>query len=176
MTSSALSIPTLRTARLTLRAPVWADFETYADYSASDRAAHVGGPYTRGQAYQQFCAIIGHWHFRGFGLWLVADRETDTPLGVVGPYYPEDWPEKEIAWTVFGAAEGRGIAFEAALAAREYAYTVLGWTAAISCVPPENRRSAALARRLGAVRDGVFAHPYGPLDIWRHPAPQEAAQ
>jgi ribosomal-protein-alanine N-acetyltransferase len=104
---------------------------------------------------------------------MIADRETDAPLGVVGPYFPEGWPEPEIAWTVFEQAEGRGIAFEAAQEARRFAYETLGWTTAISCTMPENTRSQALAQRMGCVRDGTYGHPEGyTLHIWRHPAPE----
>ena len=38
--------------------------------------------------------------------------ETDAPLGVVGLMFPEGWPEPEIAWSLFDAAEGRGIALD----------------------------------------------------------------
>jgi ribosomal-protein-alanine N-acetyltransferase len=92
---------------------------------------------------------------------------------VVGILYPEDWPEPEIAWSLFAEAEGRGIAYEAAQVARRYAYETLGWTTIISCVKPENTRSAALARRLGARPDGHHDHPMiGRLHIWRHPGPE----
>ena len=102
-------IPTLQTERLILRAPRDNDFEAYADFRTSERARTVGGPYSRAQAFEQLCAIIGHWSLRGYGRWMVADRDTDAPLGIVGLYYPEDWPEPEIAWSVFADAEGRGI-------------------------------------------------------------------
>lgn len=167
-----LTIPTLTTERLVLRAPQTRDFDAYAAFRASDRARFVGGPHARDAAFGQFAALIGHWALRGFGRWMVADRATDEPLGVVGPYHPDGWPEPEIAWSVFDAAEGRGIAAEAALAARTWAYDVLGWTTVASLIAPDNLRSAALARRLGAVSEGDYPHPvYGPLTIWRHPGP-----
>ena len=94
---------------------------------------------------------------------------------MVGLFYPEGWPEPEIAWTVFDGAEGRGIAFESATAARDHAYTALGWTTAVSLIAPDNPRSIALARRLGAVHDGDYPHPdHGTLQIYRHPAPEAA--
>jgi ribosomal-protein-alanine N-acetyltransferase len=86
---------------------------------------------------------------------------------------PLDWPEPEIAWSVFEPAEGRGIALEAALAARGYVYDVLGWPTVISCTTPDNDRSIALARRMGAERDGSFvSSAFGELLIWRHPGPE----
>lgn len=173
---TTLFIPTLRTARLVLRAPKAADFDAYAAFRVSERSRGVGGPYTRDEAYLQFCELVGHWMIRGFGRWMVADPETDAALGVVGLYYPEDWPEPEIAWAVFENAEGRGVAHEAACAARAFAYDTLGWTTVISCIMPGNTRSIALARRMGCVEDGSHRLPdLGPLMIWRHPGPETLA-
>ncbi|MFG5383747.1 MULTISPECIES: GNAT family N-acetyltransferase [unclassified Yoonia] len=169
-------IPVLQTERLTLRAPCWDDFDAYAAFRASDRAKLLGGPYTRAQAFDQLAEIIGHWTLRGYGRWMVADRETDQPLGIVGLFYPEDWPEPEIAWSVFEAGEGRGIAYEAAMASRAYAYDTLGWTTAVSLIDPSNTRSVALARRMGCMDGETYDHPtYGTLHIWRHPAPGDCA-
>ncbi len=169
-------IPVLQTERLTLRAPRWDDFDAYAAFRASDRAKLLGGPYTRAQAFDQLAEIIGHWTLRGFGRWMVADRETDQPLGIVGLFYPEDWPEPEIAWSVFEAGEGRGIAYEAAMASRAYAYDTLGWTTAVSLIDPSNTRSVSLARRMGCMDGETYDHPtYGTLHVWRHPAPGDCA-
>ena len=171
MTGTTIHIPTLETERLRLRAPRASDLDAYAAFRASERARVLGGPYTRAQAFEQLGELIGHWHLRGFGRWMVADRASDEPLGVVGLFFPEDWPEPEIAWSVFDEAEGKGVAHEAALAARDYAYATLGWSSVVSLVAPDNARSAALARRLGAKVEGQHPHPlFGPLDIWRHPA------
>jgi len=109
------------------------------------------------------------WHLRGYGPWLVADKETDAPLGVVGLFYPEDWPEPEITWGVFEQAEGRGVAYEAAHETRRYAYEVLGLPPPVSLTMPQNDRSILLAKRLGAQHEGDFLHPkIGPLNVWRH--------
>ncbi|WP_342076540.1 GNAT family N-acetyltransferase [Yoonia sp. SS1-5] len=165
-------IPVLQTDRLTLRAPCADDFEAYAAFRGSARAKPLGGPFTRAQAFTQLAEIIGHWTLRGYGRWIIADRVDDKPLGVVGLFYPEDWPEPEIAWSVFAQGEGRGLAYEAACAARHYAYDTLGWTTAITLVDPSNTRSVALAKRMGCQPDGVYDHPtYGAMHLWRHPGP-----
>lgn len=176
MTGATVHIPTVETARLRLRAPRLSDLDLYAAFRASQRTRVLGGPFSRDEAFHQLSALIGHWSLRGFGRWMVADRETDLPMGVVGPYHPEGWPEPEIAWSVFDEAEGKGIAHEAALAARDYAYRVLGWPPAASLIATDNTRSAALARRMGAKVEGQYPHAtYGLLDIWRHPGPEALA-
>ena len=167
---TTISIPTIETERLIMRAPHWADFEPYAAFGASERSKTVGGPYTRGQSFTRLSGLIGHWHLRGYGRWMLTDKQTGVPLGVVGLLYPEGWPEPEIGWSLFAEAEGKGIAYEAALRTRQYAYETLGWRTVVSCVAPDNPRSLALAKRLRCTPENAFEHEeYGALHIWRHP-------
>jgi ribosomal-protein-alanine N-acetyltransferase len=176
MIASSAQIPVLSTERLTLRAPCLDDFEAFAEFRASDRARFVGWPNPRAEAWKQFCAMAGQWMLRGYGRWIVTETGNDTPLGVVGLHHPDDWPEPEIAWSMFAGSEGRGYAHEAALAARRFAYDTLGWRTAISMIDPANTRSAALAARMGCRPDGTFSHAVlGTVHIQRHPAPSEVA-
>lgn len=176
MTSARTHIPTLETERFCLRAPEWRDFDDYAAFRASDRVKITGGPFTREQAFGQLCAILGHWDLRGYGRWMVADKKTDTPLGIVGLFYPIGWPAPELAWSVFDAAEGRSVAYEAALASRAYAYDTLGWTSLISMVSEDNVRSTKLAERLGCTSgDMLNDTEFGNLRYWHHPAPEALA-
>lgn len=171
--NTLIDIPSIETERLRLRCPKMSDFEPYADFRCSARAIHLGGPNTRAEAFDKLGEIIGHWHLRGFGRWMIADKETDEPLGVAGPFFPDDWPEPEIAWSVFEKAEGRGIAYEAARASLKYAYQTLGWRTAVSCTTPENTRSQALAKRLGAQREENFVTVDGlDLQVYRHAGPE----
>jgi len=164
-----ICIPTLETERLTLRAPEARDFDAYAAFRASPRSVTVGGPFPRAVAHEQFNAVIGHWHMRGFGRWIIENRDTQTAIGLAGLYHPEDWPEPEVAWSLFDGAEGQGFATEAARAARAYAYDILGWDQVMSLIMPNNTRSVAVARRLGAILEGPYSHPkLGTLDLWRH--------
>ena len=85
--NTSLIIPTVETENLRLRAPEWRDFDAYAAFRMGERALHVGGSCTRAQAFDKLGEIIGHWHLRGYGRWMVADKQTDAPLGVVGLFY-----------------------------------------------------------------------------------------
>ncbi len=164
-------VPVIETARLRLRAPRIEDFEVQAAFMASPRSRFVGGPMPRALAWRAFCHLTGHWVHRGYGMFVVADRAGDRAIGMAGPWFPEGWPEPEIGWSLWDpAAEGRGLAFEAAAAARSFARESLGWTTAISLILAGNTRSEALAARLGAVPEGEFAHEtFGPARIFRHP-------
>ncbi len=173
MTPHLADIPEIETERLRLRAPRASDYEPFVAFRMSERALGVGGPYTRTEAFDQFGELFGHWVVRGFGRWLVADRQTDEALGVVGLLYPPDWPEPEIAWAVFENGEGRGIAFEAATASRTYAYDKLGWRRVVSLIVPSNSRSIELAKRMGAIFEAPYQHPtIGPMQIWCHLGPE----
>jgi len=172
----ALDIPTLETERLTLRAPAEADFPALAAFYETDRAEFVGGHIGPNEVWRTLASMIGHWALRGYGMWAVDERETGLFCGHVGPWNPHGWPEPEIGWTLLGAAEGRGIAREAAEASRAYAYGSLGWTTAISLIDPANTRSIRLAERMGARLDYEFQHDdYGLMHAYRHPSPQELA-
>lgn len=172
----AFRIPEIETERLRLRLPRMSDFPAHVAFRASDRSKGVGGPFDAASSFQHLAGIIGQWALRGYGRWMVADRATDTPLGVVGIFHPEDWPEPEIGWSLYAEAEGRGIGAEAARASRDFAYRVLGWRRIVSLVAPDNARSVRLAERLGCAPEGTFAHPdLGTLDVWVHPAPEALA-
>ncbi len=175
MTGVSFTVPTISTERLTLRLPKASDLPAHVAFRASPRSAGVGGPFDAASSFHHLAAIIGQWGLRGYGRWMVADRQTDAPLGVVGVYHPDDWPEPEIGWTLYDSAEGRGIACEAAMAARDFVYRTLGWSRIVSLIMPDNARSIRLAERMNAQRDGHFDHPaYGRLDIWIHAMPEAA--
>lgn len=167
-----IPIPTLETERLIMRAPGQQDLDAYADFYASERSHMVGGPLTRIEVWRWLASVIGHWQLRGFGRWMLDEKNGSTSIGLVGLHYPEGWPEAEIGWTMF-SGEGKGYAFEAAQAARRYAYDTLGWTTAVSLINPANTRSLALGKRMGVTHDYDYEHPqFGTLAVWRHPSPE----
>lgn len=171
MTTTA---PTLQTERLILRTPRFEDLPTWTRFIQSDRAEFVGGPVANdGLAWRAFAHIAGMWALRGFGSFVYALKETpDQPLGSTGPWFPVGWPEPELGWLLWDeAAEGTGVAREAALEARRYAYEVLDWQRPVSYIDPDNHRSIALAERLGAVLDPDAQQPFPEQKIlvYRHP-------
>jgi RimJ/RimL family protein N-acetyltransferase len=163
----------LQTKRLLLRPPAPKDFLAFKTYFMSERAQFTGGSPDPILAWNRFCVTLGHRIMRGYGVHTIVNRATGQPIGAAGPFFPEGWPEPEIAWQIWTAeAEGKGYAYEAVLAARAHAAISLGWAQPASLIAPDNFRSQALAQRLGCHQERDFIHPhFGTLQIWRHPAP-----
>ena len=164
--------PVVQTERLTLRPPTAADWEGWRPFIMSDRAQYVGGPCDLGRGWRALASIIGHWTLRGYGTFVITMKGDDRGIGGAGPWFPMNWPEPEIGWTIWDPAfEGLGIAHEAALATRNWARENLGWDRPVSYIDEANIRSAALAERLGAVDDPGAPTPGndGTITVYRHP-------
>ena len=169
--------PRLYTERLVLRAPGAQDWEAFATFLADDRAVFIGGPINRTKAWRAFGHAIGHWVLRGYGSFIITVKGSDDAIGMTGPWFPEGWPEQELGWTLWDIQhEGKGYAFEAACAARDYAFRDLGWQTAVSYIDPLNIRSIALAQQMGCEIDPAAANPDGDDTlVYRHPKPEGMA-
>lgn len=164
-------IPVVETERLILRAPQLADFDRVAAFYADARSAPVGGPLTRQDAWSAFAEGAGQWLLRGHGFWEIENRQTGETIGRAGIYHPDFWPEPELGWMLYGEThQGRGIALEAALAARDGAARHFGISAPISSITATNHRSIRLAERMGARPEGEWETPFGPMLKFRHKA------
>jgi RimJ/RimL family protein N-acetyltransferase len=91
--------------------------------------------------------------------------------------YPEFFPalavRPELGWRLARSAWGRGLATEAALAARADAFDRLRLPEVISIIHPENARSRRLAQKLGMAIEGQVHNPVldRAVDVWRLDAP-----
>lgn len=147
------SIPTLRTDRLTLRAPVVEDFPAYARLMASARSMGMGGPFDTRAAWGLFCHGVALWRFFGHGALMIDLNATRECLGLVEINHGPRFPEKELGWQLYEGCEGRGYATEAARALRDWAFGTLALPTLVSYIGPGNSRSVAVAERLGALLD-----------------------
>jgi len=128
---------------------------------------------------EQSAAMIARMRARiaqdGFSFWAL-----ETGGAVVGfcgisrvPFEAPFTPAVEIGWRLARSAWGHGYAIEAARAALAFGWT-RGIDSIVAFLVPGNRRSAAVAERLGMVRDldGDFDHPNiapGGRSIGGHP-------
>jgi RimJ/RimL family protein N-acetyltransferase len=162
-------IPVLETRRLRLRGFAPGDVESFAGFYASDAARFVGGPEDLSTTWRRLAAYAGCWMLRGFGKFVAEEKVTGDTVGIVGPTFPEGWPEPEVGYTILPTFHGRGYATEATVRCLSFVYDVLGWKTAMSAIVPGNDVSIKVAERLGAEREGVFSVPgYARLELYRH--------
>ena len=176
--ANALPIPVITTERLILRGPEPRDFDPLCTFNAdADRMRFLGGPVTDPDTvWRGFLTGIGHWMWRGYGMWTLEARDGGATLGRVGVINHLQWDEPEIGWHVFADHEGKGYAQEAALAARAHAARHFGLDRLISYIDPANGRSRALAERLGAVVERERHDFFGTtVLVYRHPSVAEEA-
>ena len=167
-----LTIPTLETNRLILRGPEPQDYPDFKATFTSYRARFMGGPLNAYETWMLYAAEIGHWAIRGYGMWMIHDKDTDATYGMAGGWKPAKWPEAELAWVIWPDAQGHGYALEATHAARAY-FSENGWEGAVSYIDAKNLDSIRLAERLGAKKDADAQSIDGNDVVYRHPSPTQ---
>lgn len=160
-------IPVLDTPRLTLRGWQLADFAPFAALYASERSSLIGGPVDRDKAWRTMAMLAGEWLLRGYGMWALTLKD-GTWIGHAGFFHPDNYDEPELGWVLAAGAEGRGLAAEAALAARAWG-RAHGIARPISNIDAGNARSIRLAERLGAVREATKSEGANSWYVYRHP-------
>jgi RimJ/RimL family protein N-acetyltransferase len=120
------------------------------------------------QTWRSLAAYLGHWQLRGYGPYAVVEKSTSTMMGPVGLWFPVEWPEPEIKWSLARRFWGFGFAPEAAVGVRDMAATVLGRTRLVSVIRPGNTRSQAVARRLGGKYEKTIPFRGGLADLYAY--------
>ena len=163
------SIPDhLDTPRLHLARPRTEDWTAlHAYYSDAECARYTSTkPLPESETQRVVGALLKHWQRHGYGPYVLHDKASATVVGLVGLWFPREWPETEIKWAILRAHWGKGYASEAARAVQAMLPAHLPQMQPISLIHAENERSIALALALGATlekrlefRDAPF-HPY----------------
>jgi RimJ/RimL family protein N-acetyltransferase len=175
----------LRTERLLLRRWRHEDSAPMAAINADPEVArYLNRPPAEESADVFVPWMTAHWEQQGFGPFALESREPATQgalLGFAGvalaTYLEPVAHLPELGWRLARDAWGRGLATEAATAARDHAFGQLGLPRLISIVHPENPRSQSVARKLGMeVERQVWNPVLGRfVDVWALAAPGAAA-
>jgi RimJ/RimL family protein N-acetyltransferase len=146
----------LETERLILRWFREDDFpDLFAIASDPEVMKFLGGQtLSEIDAWKNMAANMGHWYFRGYGVWGVEEKSTGKLIGRIGFMNPEGWPGFELGWTLAREHWGKGYATEGARRALEYGFTELDRDHVISCIAPANINSIKVAERLGEKVEG----------------------
>jgi RimJ/RimL family protein N-acetyltransferase len=147
-----LIVPTLlETPRLKLRMFTESDWNDLSDMFADPDCVRftIKSPIEKWQVWRTLAGYLGHWRLRGYGPYAVVEKTTNELIGPVGLWYPGDWPEPEIKWSLRKKFWGKGYATEAANRIKALAAQELKWTRAISLILPQNEASKSVAKRIG---------------------------
>lgn len=147
-----MDAPVLRTSRLVLRVFAFADIE---DLLALFRDPDVrrwlldDDLVTKEWVEGEIAESDARFRSRGCGLWALTEGARDPIIGFIGfrPYF--DPPELQLLYGLLPSHWGRGLATEAAAAAIDYAFDVLGFDAVRAATDVPNSASVAVLERLG---------------------------
>lgn len=144
-----ISIPTLTTERLVLRAPDLADLPALEGFFTSEESHFVGGPLTENEVHRAFLSTVGHWSAYGYGLWHVADAKTNAFMGWIGLLLTAGRSEPGFAGAVLPAYQRTGVASEAGRAALTHYVENTAHKTPATFIEPANHRSLAAAQKHG---------------------------
>jgi ribosomal-protein-alanine N-acetyltransferase len=142
----------LETPRLALREMSFDDLDFVAAMLAHPEVMrYYPQTYSRDEARAWIERQLGRYARDGHGLWRVEDRATGEPVGQVGLALQlvEGVEEPEIGYLIHRPFWRRGLAAEAALGVRTWAFEILGLERVISLIRPENLPSQGVARKIG---------------------------
>jgi RimJ/RimL family protein N-acetyltransferase len=86
---------------------------------------------------------------RGFGLWRVALKADDTPIGMCGLIKRDTLEYVDIGFAYMPAFRGQGYALEAAQATLDFGRDQLGLKRILGITAPDNEPSIALLEKIG---------------------------
>ncbi len=150
------TIPTINTARMTLRAMRADDFGRFAEiWAAPEVVSHIGGkPRPKAQSWDAFLRNAGHWQITGFGQWAIQLHGQKPMAGQTGFFFGsrglgEDFdPFPEAGWIMEPGVQGQGLGLEAARAAHDWFDRVIAGRT-VCMITPDNHGSLRLAEALG---------------------------
>lgn len=142
----------VETPRLLLRLPEASDVHTMMEiHQDPDVIRYLGSgvPGDIAVAWRTVAMMIGHWHMRGYGPWIITRKADGEILGRAGLWHVEGGPGMEIGWMLRRSAWGQGIATEAARAALSWAWEHVETDHIIGVIHATNASSIRIAEKLG---------------------------
>lgn len=153
----------ITTARLVLREATVEDAPFFYELLNSETwLAHIGnrGILTVDHAAKYIENSLGrHYATHGFGLWLVAMRETGQAIGICGILKRVGLDLPDLGFAFLPAYEGQGFAREAAIATLDFAENHLGIPEIWAITTQTNFRSQRLLQATGFVHNGEVLLP-----------------
>ena len=152
------TIPTINTARITLRAMRAEDFGRFAEiWATPEVVAYIGGePRPKSKSWDAFLRNAGHWQITGFGQWAIQVHGQKPMAGQTGFFFGtrslgDDFdPYPEAGWILEPGSHRKGLGLEAARAAHDWFDRVIAGRT-VCMITPDNAGSLKIASTLGYV-------------------------
>ncbi len=146
-----LAARTLETDRLRLEPIGEGHFEALARLRADPviMATMRDGPETRMRTRATLDWYMATWRDQGYGIWAVLDRSSGGFLGECGFWLRDDGHGVSLRFALDLAAQGRGLAREAAAVCLGYGFAVAGLTRVVAVAQEGNAASHRILRSLG---------------------------
>lgn len=160
----------LQTERLTGRPPGEDDFDLLHRLHRDPRAmATLGGLRDAEQTRFFLEMFIDHWRERGFGIWLLFDRDSGAFAGRAGLRHLQilGRPEVEVLYALLPDFWGRGLATEVARAGIEVAFRDLGLEELVALTLKSNAASQRVMQKAGFRYDRDFTYAGRPHVLYR---------
>jgi RimJ/RimL family protein N-acetyltransferase len=144
--------PVAETQHLRLREFGWDDLDVLAAMVADEeQMAFYPRPKTQDEASAWIARNLELYEERGFGIWLVESYEDAAFLGYCGirPLELDGASEIEIGWHTHKSSWRRGVATEAAAAARDLASGRFGVARLVAIIHPDHVASRRVAEKIG---------------------------
>jgi ribosomal-protein-alanine N-acetyltransferase len=118
-------------------------------------ASFGGGLFDREKMEKWVKHNLDHQDRYGYGIFSVILKENNELVGALGLHHMEvdGSPEVELGYDFRSAYWNRGLATEAAIAVREFAFEKLGLPRLISLIRTHNKASMRVAEKMGMVRE-----------------------
>jgi RimJ/RimL family protein N-acetyltransferase len=102
---------------------------------------------------------IASYAANGFGLFRVALKDSDTPIGMAGLIRRTQLEDVDIGYALLERYWGQGYATEVASAMLQYGYEVLKLPRIIAIIAPDNAASAHVLEKIGLRSVGIINLP-----------------
>lgn len=161
----------LASSRLDLVRPRAEDWqELHAYYSDAECATYTfEQALPEAETQRVVGSLVRHWQRKGYGPYVLRQKQSGAVVGLAGLWFPSEWPETEIKWAIIRKHWGLGYASEAARAVQSMTQRHLPEMRPISLIHSENSRSIALAKAVGARFEKEMNFRGGVFHLYRHP-------
>lgn len=171
-----MTIPVLRSARLTLRGFAAEDHRHLLALAQDPRVGgflHEGPPPSAEEVTARMTRAHAHWARHGYGMFAVEDEEGFA--GRLGFFHPDGHEDPRLVYALAHRCWGRGYAAEGARLALGWLGQAHGARWVVATIDPANPASARVAEKLGGSRAGKVLWAGAELNLWVMPDPPAAA-